>query len=187
MRIISGRLKGRPVAAPKGRSLRPTSDLVKETLFNMIGPQVQDALMLDLFAGTGNVGIEALSRGAAQAVFVEKEKRHVLCLSENIRECKIRQQSTVYHGDANKALLSFHKQQMRFDLAFLDPPYRQTNMLSDILGRMLKLSLMAASGLLVVEHTHTFTPPTEPGYGFSLTKYRCIGDTTLSFYQMQQS
>ncbi len=187
MRIISGRLKGRPLVSPKGRSLRPTSDMVKETLFNMLDLRIQDAVVLDLFAGTGNVGIEAVSRGAAQAVFVEKEKRHVLCLTNNLLRCKIQKQCTVYHGDANKALTGIHKQQQRIDFAFLDPPYRQTRMLIDILGRMLKFPIMAESGLIVVEHAHTFTPPTEPGGGFSLTKHRRIGDTTLSFYQMQQA
>lgn len=182
MRIIGGRLKGRPLTAPKGRSLRPTSDQVKETLFNMIGQQIQDALVLDLFAGTGNVGIEALSRGAAWTVFVEKEKRHVMCLTENILRCKIQKQSTVYHGDANKALRNFQKQHMQFDLAFLDPPYRQTNTLTDIFSRILGLSLMAESGLLILEHASSFIPPPEPGHGFSLTKQRRIGDTTLSFY-----
>lgn len=184
MRIISGRLKGRPLVSPKGRSLRPTSDMVKETLFNMLGQQVQDAVVLDLFAGTGNVGIEAISRGAAQAVFVEKEKRHVMCLTDNLLRCNIRKQCIVYHGDATKSLTGIYKHH-RIDFAFLDPPYRQTRMLTDILGRMLKFPIMAESGLIVVEHAHTFTPPTEPGGGFSLTKYRRIGDTTLSFYRMQ--
>lgn len=183
MRIISGRLKGRPITAPKGQTLRPTSDQVKETLFNMLGPQIRDARVLDLFAGTGNVGIEAVSRGAAQVVFVEKNPRHILCLTDNLLACKIQEHSTVYRGDANKALIHFHTQHMQFDLAFLDPPYRQTRMLTDLLDRLVEFSLMAESGLMVVEHAHTFTPPEEPGRGFSLTKSRRIGDTILSFYQ----
>ena len=186
MRIISGRLKGRPLVSPKGRSLRPTSDMVKETLFNMLGQQIQDAVVLDLFAGTGNVGIEAVSRGAAQALFVEKQKRHVVCLTDNLLRCHIQKQCIVYHGDANKALAGIHKQHRQIDFAFLDPPYRQTRMLTDILVRMLKFPIMAESGLIVVEHARAFTPPEEPGCGFSLTKQRRIGDTILSFYHMQQ-
>lgn len=185
MRVISGRLKGRPLAAPSGHTLRPTSDRVKETLFNMVGPQhVQQATVLDLFAGTGNVGIEALSRGAACAIFVEKNNRHAQILSRNLAACQLETQSTVYRGDANNILTTFHKKQMQFDLAFLDPPYKQTNLLLDILRKMLKLSLITESGLLIVEHASIFSPPTEPGHGFSLTKQRQIGDTTLSFYCM---
>jgi 16S rRNA (guanine966-N2)-methyltransferase len=183
MRIISGRLKGRPLSAPKGRSLRPTADQVKETLFNIIGSHVQQATLLDLFAGTGNVGIEALSRGATHAVFVEKNSRHAQILSRNIAACHIEAESTVYRGDANKILTTLHKKQMRFDLVFLDPPYRQTNLLLDILRKILALSLIAESGLLIVEHASSFIPPTETDSGFSLTKQRRIGDTTLSFYR----
>jgi 16S rRNA (guanine966-N2)-methyltransferase len=183
MRIISGRLKGRSLASPRGQTLRPTADQVKETLFNMIGPQVREARVLDLFAGTGNLGLEALSRGAAQVVFVEKAKPHLACLTNNIALCHAHDQSRVYRGDANHALTSFHAQQMQFDLAFLDPPYRQTNLLTDMLRRMITLALMAEAGLIVVEHAHTFRPPTELDDGFSLTKSRRIGDTALSFYQ----
>lgn len=187
MRIIAGRLKGRPITAPKGHSLRPTADPVKETLFNMIGNRIHEALVLDLFAGTGNVGIEAISRGAAEVVFVEKDRRHVMCLNENILRCKITKQSTVYHGDANKALLRFRTDQRRFDVAFLDPPYRQTIMLADLMKRLLTYSLMAETGLLTVEHATSFTPLSEPGCGFFLTKQRRIGDTTLSIYAKHQA
>jgi 16S rRNA (guanine(966)-N(2))-methyltransferase RsmD len=183
MRIISGRLKGRPLSAPRGHSLRPTSDQVKETLFNMLGAHVQQAMMLDLFAGTGNVGIEALSRGAEHAVFIEKNPRHFQILSRNIAECRVEADSTVYRGDANRLLLTLQKQQQQFDLAFVDPPYRHTNLLRDILRILIDLSLIAESGLLIVEHASAFTPPTELRNSFCLTKARRIGDTSLAFYQ----
>ena len=189
MRVISGRLKGRPLLAPKGHSIRPTSDQAKETLFNMLGPYVHQATMLDLFAGTGNVGIEALSRGAERVVFVEKAPKHLYILKRNLSVCDLEsesgssQRSIVYHGDANKIITRLHKNHWCFDLAFLDPPYRQTNLLCDILCKVLDLSLIKQNGLIVIEHATAFTPPAEPGHSFSLTKQRRIGDTTLSFYR----
>ena len=143
MRVISGRLKGRPLLAPKGHSIRPTSDQAKETLFNMLGPDVHQATMLDLFAGTGNVGIEALSRGAERVVFVEKAPKHIHTLKRNLSVCDLQSESIIYHGDANKIVTRLHKDHWCFDLAFLDPPYRQTHLLCDILCTVLDLSLIA--------------------------------------------
>ena len=182
MRVISGSLRGHTLFAPKGQGLRPTSDLAKETLFNMIGRQVGQATVLDLFAGTGNIGIEALSREADQVVFVEKEPAYVRFLKRNLTACALESRSRVYCGDANKIITVLHKEGWRFQIVFLDPPYRQTNMLSDLLRRVVELALLAETALLIAEHAHAFTPPATLSAGISLTKQRRVGDTMLSFY-----
>ena len=159
-----------------------TSDQVKESLFNMIAREIPHATFLDLFAGTGNIGIEALSRGAKQVVFVEKSPIHDRILRQNIAACALQTQSLVYCGDANKILRLFRKETRKFDIIFLDPPYRQTNMLHDVLKNIADYALLVKTGLLVVEHGSTFTPPANIGGELFLTKNRQIGDTILSFY-----
>jgi 16S rRNA (guanine(966)-N(2))-methyltransferase RsmD len=187
MRVISGCLKGRALVAPKGRGVRPTSDQVKETLFNIIGSRIEQATFLDLFAGTGNVGIEALSRGAERAVFVEKHPAHVQILKRNLAACAIESKSVVYCGDANKIIRVLRKECWQFQVLFLDPPYRQTRMLRDLLSQLTEMACVAKTGLIITEHIHTFEPPSHPGGSFSLTKQRRIGNTTLSFYEVENS
>lgn len=182
MRVISGRLRGHALIAPKGQGLRPTADLVKETLFNMLGGQVPAATFLDLFAGTGSIGIEALSRAAAQVVFVEKDPAYLRVLQRNLAACAVEARSRVYCGDANKILTVLRKEGWRFQFVYLDPPYRQTNMLRDLLRRLADSSLLADTATMIAEHAHTFIPPATLNAEISLTKQRRIGDTMLSFY-----
>lgn len=182
MRVISGQFKGLTLFAPKGREIRPTADVVKETLFNMLGEAIRQAMALDLFAGTGNVGIEALSRGATRVVFVEKHPLHVQMLYRNLKTCGITDEAVVYHSDANKILPLLAKDHWQFQFMYLDPPYRQTRMLCDVLQRVIGLGLVAENGVIVVEHAYPFSPPSHLHESFSLTKQRQIGDTMLSFY-----
>lgn len=184
MRVISGNLKGRALLAPKARTLRPTSDQVKETLFNIIAQEVPFSKFLDLFAGTGNIGIEALSRNAEQAVFVEKQPAHVRILKRNLAACGVEDRSIIYHGDANKLLGVVKKTVGCVDIIFLDPPYHQTRMLQDILKKIVELSLLAEAGIIVVEHAHTFTPQSNILQKLELTKSHRIGNTILSFYRL---
>ncbi len=185
MRIISGYLRGRPVFAPKGQKIRPTSDQVKETLFNILGARVVHATFLDLFAGSGNVGLEALSRHATQVVFVEKIPAHKQVITRNLRACSVESKSVVYCRDANKILRVLYKAGWKFDIIFLDPPYRHTKMLDDILMKIETYALLADSGQLVVEHTRTFVPPATIGNALTQIRQRRIGDTVLSFYQLR--
>lgn len=184
MRIISGACKGRKLFVPKGLSLRPTSDHVKETLFNIIAADIPRSTVLDAFAGTGNIGIEALSRGAERVVFIEKSPAHVRVLRRNLAMCELESLSEVYCGDANKILLKFHKLNRQFDIIYLDPPYRQTNMLQDMLERLLDSALIRETGMIIAEHAHSFTPR-DLKSAWVLSDRRCLGDTTLSFYRNQ--
>ena len=183
MRIISGSLRGHKLFVPRGQNIRPTADHVKETLFNIIGQEIPHATFLDLFAGTGNIGIEALSRDAERVIFVEKSPAHVRVLKRNLTACHVESKSLVYCGDANKLLFKLQKAAWKFDVIFLDPPYRQTNMLRDILKKIVDMALLTETGLIVAEHAHTFSPQTDVRGRLALTQHRRIGDTTLSFYR----
>ncbi len=175
------------MSAPKGKGVRPTSDRVKESLFNIIGPDIARAAVLDLFAGTGNLGIEALSRNAAHAVFVEKAPAHFQVLKRNLAHCGVEEKSDAYCGDANKLLRALQRKYMSFDLIFLDPPYRHTKMLRELIAQIAQRKLLSATGTLIAEHARPFTPPSEVGAVLVLKNTRCLGDTCISFYQYSQA
>ncbi len=124
MRIISGIRRGMLLETPEGLETRPTSDRIKETLFNMIGFDIPDCYFLDLFSGSGQMGIEALSRGAAEAVFVEKDKKALGCINKNLAKAKFEDCSKVFNEDVFSAL-SRIKCPDGFDIVFMDPPYNK--------------------------------------------------------------
>jgi 16S rRNA (guanine(966)-N(2))-methyltransferase RsmD len=175
MRIIAGSFKGRTLKTPSWEGLRPTSDALRETLFNVVAPRVPGARVLDLFAGTGAIGLEALSRGAEYAVFVDGDRRAVRLIEENAARCGAADRCVIIRGTAERWL----KQPARgpFDLVVLDPPYTLLA-LDRVVGAA--ASVLAAGGILVVEHAWRREPVDVPGAG----RYRTIraGDSALSFY-----
>ena len=124
MRVIAGSAKGRRLFAPKGTETRPTSDRVKESLFNILGERVIGGAVLDLYAGSGALGIEALSRGAARAVFVDAEKAAIETIRRNVEGAGFSDRATIRRASAKTALRDLTADGERFDLIFLDPPYR---------------------------------------------------------------
>src|SRR5918996_1271471 len=127
MRIIAGTLKGRRLAAPDWDGLRPTSDKLRETLFNIVAPRIRGARVLDGYAGTGALGIEAISRGAAHVTFVERDRRAAALIAENLAVCGVEQGYTIHCGDVVPALRRLPPEE-RFDLILLDPPYDADNL-----------------------------------------------------------
>ncbi len=121
MRVIAGRARSMPLKTPYGYDTRPTTDRIKETLFNMLNPYIPEADFLDLFAGSGQIGIEALSRGARSATFVEREQRAMRCIEDNVEFTKFKEQSRIVRND----VLSFVSglSEVPYDLIFMDPPY----------------------------------------------------------------
>jgi len=179
MRIIAGTLKGRRLVTPKGASLRPTSDRVKESMFNILGAKVDGGVVLDLFAGTGNLGIEALSRGARRVVFIENSQEALGIVRRNLQECRMQEQSEVLPKDVDRAIGQLQAKGERFDLIFMDPPYEK-GLIKRTLNRLKTEKVYHNDSVLVVEHTRREPLPELLG-SWNLIRQRRIGDTVLSF------
>ncbi|GGE41157.1 rRNA methyltransferase [Pullulanibacillus camelliae] len=154
MRVISGDCKGTSLKAVPGKNTRPTTDKVKETLFNMIGPYFEGGKVLDLYGGSGGLGIEALSRGANQAIFIDRYMPAVQTIQENLERCHLQNQAEVYRNDAGRALNLLGKRHETFSLIFLDPPYAAGRIEKDI-EKILSLDLLQPKGYLIIEHPRT--------------------------------
>ena len=173
---MAGRFRGRRLKTPSWEGLRPTSDKLRETLFNILAPRIAGAAVIDGYAGTGAIGLEALSRGAAEVVFVERDRRAAALIAENLRLCGVEQGYTIEGGDV-AAVLRTLDPAAAFDLIFLDPPYDlpPSSEVLEAAGRRL-----TPGGLLIVER------PTrrEPEGVASLERVRDVrsGDSTLTFF-----
>lgn len=176
MRIIAGAFKGRTLKAPKWEGLRPTSDRLRETLFNILAHRIDEARVLDVFAGTGAVGLEALSRGAAQAVFIEHDRRAAALIDENAARCGVQDRCVIIRQAAEIALDEYVRHGV-FSVIVLDPPYDWPT-LTDTLSRA--APLLAPDGVMVLEHAWRRSPPEVPGTVLRRTVRS--GDSALSFY-----
>jgi 16S rRNA (guanine(966)-N(2))-methyltransferase RsmD len=186
MRVIAGIHRSRILKSLKGLALRPTSNRLRETLFNVLGSSVAGSRFLDLFAGTGAIGIEALSRGAAEVVFVENHPPAAALIRRNLASLGIRSGATVLALDAHRALEKLASRQKHevagFDLIFLDPPYAAAKDCIRVLEFLGPADLLASSGIVVAEHRRSFALPEAAG---KLLRYRVLkqGDAALSFYR----
>ncbi|MGG1555023.1 16S rRNA (guanine(966)-N(2))-methyltransferase RsmD [Paenibacillus ferrarius] len=151
MRVISGTAKGRALKAVPGMSTRPTTDKVKEAIFSMIGPYFDGGQVLDLFAGSGGLGIEALSRGMAKAVFTDIEKKSVDTVQHNLQATGLKEQAEVYRTDATRAIKALAKRAQKFELVFLDPPYKM-KVIAELVLAMEEQALLEEHATIVVEH-----------------------------------
>jgi len=152
MRVISGDCRGTSLKAVRGKNTRPTTDKVKETLFNIIGPYFNGGKVLDLYGGSGGLGIEALSRGADKAIFVDRYMPAVQTIRENLERCHLQNRAEIYRHDAGRALTLLGKRHEAFSLIFLDPPYDTERIEKDI-EKILLLGLLQPKGYLVIEHS----------------------------------
>ena len=148
MRVISGKFRGRPLQVPGGKGVRPTSDRVREALFSVIYDRLEGARVLDLFAGAGSLGIEALSRHATSALFVEPKRAHVKVLERNLSF--VTSSHELWPIKAEQALQRLNREERRFDMIFLDPPY-DTNLLAVALEGIAKHGLLADDGCIICE------------------------------------
>lgn len=177
MRIITGDLRGRRLATPKGSSIRPTSDKVKEAIFNIIADDFYDGVVVDLFAGTGNLGIEAISRGAKHCYFGDKSRESINLVRENINICKVQDKATIISGDYEMVLKRIPQ---KAQIIFLDPPYKENLMLSCI-EIIDDLDLLTEEGYIVAEHGTDEKLPEKIGK-YSLIKERRYGKIAVSIY-----
>ncbi|RSD28132.1 16S rRNA (guanine(966)-N(2))-methyltransferase RsmD [Mesobacillus subterraneus] len=185
MRVVSGELKGRSLKAVPGTSTRPTTDKVKESLFNMIGPYFNGGLGLDLFAGSGGLGIEALSRGLDKVIFVDREGKAIHVVNENLKSVGLEDRAEVYRNDAVRALKAIRKRELVFNYIFLDPPYKKQQLVK-LLEMISDEKLINAEGIIVCEHASDISLPEEVGsliqtrsekYGIiGITLFKLVGE-----------
>lgn len=154
MRIIAGEAKGKRIECRKGNDTRPTQDSVKESLFSIIAPYVPDARVLDLFSGTGNIALEALSRGAKRAVMIEQDQEALKYIIKNINNLGYENRSRAYKNDVIRAIEILGRKGEKFDIIFMDPPYKD-EVCKKVLKAIEKANLLDEKGLIICEH-HVF-------------------------------
>jgi 16S rRNA (guanine(966)-N(2))-methyltransferase RsmD len=186
MRIIAGKYRSRILKSLKGNALRPTSDRLRETLFNVLGPHVANSRFLDIFAGTGAVGIEALSRGAKEAVFIENHAPATTLIRRNLTSLEIQNGAQILLFDALRGLEKLaqkHKPTAApFDFAFVDPPYAEKDQYDRVLGFLGAAPFLSTGSLVIAEHRRTHELPQRIG---RLLQTRTLrqGDAALSFFE----
>lgn len=181
MRIISGSRKGLRLKGPKGNETRPTEDRIKESLFNILFDISSEDLVLDLFAGSGSVGLEFVSRGAKKVYFVDRSKNSIDCINDNIEHTKSKEESIVIKSDFDKAINLFSKKKIKFDYIFMDPPYEKGFILKGLKGISEK-ELLSDGGIIIVEHESKLELE-EDLYDFKRVDQRNYGAKTLTFYR----
>jgi len=183
MRVIAGTARGMKLKAPKGMQVRPTADRVKEALFSILGPRIPGAYFIDLYAGSGAIGIEALSRGAKYCIFVENKRTNIALIKENITKTGLAGKTMVICADALKTIKSLALENIKADLLFMDPPYDLID-IGAIVDSALELNIVSDSGLIVAEHAFSNRQWADK---FISTRQKKYGDTCLSFIPIRNS
>lgn len=178
MRVIAGKARGTKLISPEGLETRPTTDRIKESLFNIIAPDLYDCLFLDLFSGSGGIGIEALSRGAKEAVFVDMSKDAFKCIKTNVEKTRFTQEAVIFNSSMELALNQLGKENKKFHIIFMDPPYNK-DVINDTIELIVKYGLLVPKGYIIIESDslYTITHSKE----LILYKEKKYGGTTMSF------
>lgn len=183
MRIISGRARGQRLKVPKGPALRPTAARVKEALFDILPHDLSGRTILDLFAGTGNLSLEALSRGAAEVVLVDTSRHAVQAIRDNLRRLGFSEKASVWAAPVLKALRALARKRKKFHLVFLDPPYEK-GIVKSAMRALGEIDLLEKNGLVILEHS--VREEIDHSYGnLALEDQRRYGTTMLSFFSSQ--
>ncbi len=182
MRVIAGKYKGRRLQAPRGREIRPTSDRLRESIFNIIGAEIAGHNIIDIFAGTGAMGIEALSRGAAHAVFIDKHSRALDVVRANVEALKASHHGDIIRWDAGLNLRCLAALDLSFGLAFIDPPYNK-GYADQALKHLAASNAMVPGGLVVLEHHHLEGISLQDK-GMALQDQRRYGKTLVTFLRI---
>lgn len=180
MRIITGIYKSRRLFSPKGESIRPTSDMVKESIFNMIAHNIVDSVIIDLFCGSGNLGLEALSRGASRAYFIDKSRSSIELAKKNIQHCQAENNSVILNADYATGLKLIRE---KVDIIFLDPPY-ESGLLLHAFEAIQKSKVVKPHGILVLEHKKSLDLPEEIN-NFRRIKIKRYGSIYIEVFENQ--
>ena len=183
MRVIAGKYRSRTLRSLKGQMLRPTSDRLRETLFNILGPTVEGATFVDLYAGTGAVGIEALSRGARHAIFIEQHAPAVALIRRNLGSLGIGAEAEILGMTVPRAIERLEARRVHGQFIFLDPPYAADIEYENTLAALGESPLVAPDGRVIVEHLKKRELPGRAGE-LELTRVVEQGDAALSFYRL---
>ena len=170
MRVIAGSARRTQLKTLEGMDTRPTTDRIKETLFNMIAPYLYDSIFLDLFAGSGGIGIEALSRGAMEAVFVEKNPKAMACVKENLQKTHFERKGMTMQMDVMTALYKLEGEK-QFDYIFMDPPYNK-QLEKEMLERMQHVSFIDEDTMIIIEASLETEFDWLEAYGYEITKVK---------------
>lgn len=182
MRVIAGEHKGRQLRPVPNKLTRPTTDKVKEALFQVIGPFFEGGQALDLFAGSGGLGIEAISRGIGKCIFVDKHPKAIQTIHENLEALKLSEQAEVFRTDAFRAMKAAGKRGLKFDLIFLDPPYKKVSY-EKLLEKIQEESLLQNGGIVICEHDAKEILPDQAA-DFQLFKHDIYGSSIgISMYR----
>lgn len=182
MRVVSGKFRGMKLNTIEGESTRPTREVVKEALFSILMNEVSDATFLDLFAGSGAIGIEAISRGAKSAILVDLNPACVKVIRENVKKAKIEDCMRIYNTDYKMALKKLNGE--KIDIAYIDPPYNKS-MGVDAIKRMFEYDLLASGGIIVMETDTNEEAPMQIE-GYEKYNYKRYGRNILSFYRRKE-
>ena len=181
MRVLAGALKGRRLRTPRGATTRPTADQVRIALMDTLTPRLPGARLLDLFAGAGGVGLEALSRGAAHATFVERDPRALEALRANVDTLGVGEQARIERGAVRAIVERLARGQARYDLVFLDPPYEAEAVVATV-EQLGGLDVVVPDGLVIAQHLTKRPPPARTGR-LAAFRTRRFGETTLTFFR----
>jgi len=181
VRIIAGTARGRSIVAPAGEKTRPTQDYVRESLFNIIRWDIADARVLDLFAGTGALSLEALSRGAASAVMIDMDRAACDCIRKNMETTRLKERCRLISRDYQQALRLLEAEGAAFDVVFIDPPYRMENT-GEMCAELYERGLLSPDAMILVEHRRGMAPLIDPR--FEAYDQRSYGDTQITFVRM---
>ena len=183
MRIISGKAKGKRLFSPRGKGIRPTADRVKESVFDILGCQWEDKRVLDLFSGTGSLGLEAMSRGSRHVVFVEASRPALTVLRKNILHCGFASRAVVLPMPVSRGLTLMGQRGETFHIIFADPPYGR-GWVEKTIGQILVNKIFSRNGTVIIEHTPHEPLPRKIGK-LVITEQRTYGDTAISFLRYE--
>lgn len=183
MRVISGISKGHKLKSPKGQKTRPTEDKIKESLFNILVPLKKDALVLDLFAGSGSIGIEFLSRGAHKAYFIDSSYDSIKVIKENLEHTKLLNSSVVYKKDSISAISFLKNKKFKFDYIYIDPPFENHDLLFNALTHINVHNILYEDGIIIIEHEKSLELDNNIE-GFEKLDFRNYGNKAITFLKL---
>jgi 16S rRNA (guanine966-N2)-methyltransferase len=184
MRITGGEAKGRTLRFPSGSKERPTSDFLREAIFNLLG-SLEGNTFLDLFSGSGSVGLEAASRGAKEIYFIEKDKRLAGIIEKNVQNCHLDKNFFVMAGDIENGLRDLFRKKIKFDIIFADPPYNRS-LVATTLNLLKKYQILKEEGFIVIQHSFKENYTEFPVDNLNLADQRKYGENALTFFKMER-